>query len=289
MKKNTTRGNTSTLSIALIFPLLFAACSSGAKGSKIENGQEQTEETSSGSETHEEASAAADTKYSNGTPIRYVVIGKQVWTADNLRVTKFSDGTPIKAAQSDADWAKAGKSRSAAYCFAGGDPASELNALGLLYNGHAITSEHGLCPKGWHIPTPEDIEALIAHVGKMPGKKLKAPFSWRSSDYGNGNGTGETGFDMTASGARNPKGRFEEVGNKGNLATSYTSGGDIDAYQLSYIGMNADKISGLMEFGLTCRCIKDSSSTTELDKANQVIPQPKVEPSEELEEDEIAD
>jgi hypothetical protein len=46
MEKNTSRGTTSALSVALIFPLFFAACSSETKESEIANGQEQTEEKS---------------------------------------------------------------------------------------------------------------------------------------------------------------------------------------------------------------------------------------------------
>lgn len=289
MEKNISHVSMSTISIALIFPLFFAACSSESKENRVIDNQSTTEESSIGTDTKQDTAVSVDTKYSDGTPIRYVVIGKQIWSADNLRVTKFRDGTPIKAAQSKADWIKAGKERSSAYCFAGDDPASQSNSFGLLYNGYAITSKHGLCPNGWHIPTPEEMGELISYVGKFPGQKLKAPYSWMSSDFGIGNGTGETGFDVIAAGARNPKGRYDEVGTKGNIATSYTSGENIDTYQFSYIGMDGDKISGRMEFGLTCRCIKDNSNTKGLDKSNQVIPQPKIESSEEFEEDEVAD
>lgn len=287
MEKNISRVSTSTISIALIFPLFFAACSSESKENNKQNNQTTTEE--SHPEKQKNASVIADTKYSDGTPIQYVVIGSQVWTANNLRVTKFADGTTIGNGQSDNDWKQAHKKRSPAFCYAGGDPASAHNHHGLLYNGYAVTSEHGLCPNGWHVPTPEDIEKLLTFVGSEPGKKLKATYSWNSSDFGSGNGTDEKGLGIVGSGARNEKGRFDAGSNKGNIATSYSSGEELDAYQFGYIGTDVKKFQTPMATGLSCRCVKDNPSTKELDKANQVIPQPKVELSEEFEEDEIAD
>jgi uncharacterized protein (TIGR02145 family) len=276
----------SRILLALTFPLFFASCGADISNNPASSKQAETDaETAKIAEQPE--AVVADTKYSNGAPIRYVVLGKQVWTADNLKVTKFSDGTPITNAQNTDAWTKAGKSRSAAYCFAGGDEAAGRNEYGHLYNGYAITSEHDLCPRGWHIPTSEDVEQLIAHLGKDPGTKLKSSFGWKTSvEFGSGNGTDAVGFWFVPAGTRNQKGRFDAMSLKGNLATSSSSGTEVDAYQLQYVSTGMDKFSAPLEVGLSCRCVKDDGSTKELDKANQVVPQRSVE---ELEEDEAAD
>jgi hypothetical protein len=45
-----------------------------------------------------------------------VVIGNNEWMTENLSVKKFINGDPIPEAKTEAEWLKAGQSKSPAWC-----------------------------------------------------------------------------------------------------------------------------------------------------------------------------
>ncbi len=123
----------------------------------------------------------------DGNEYKTVVIGDQVWMAENLRTTTYNDGTPILHVKDDIDWLKLAFRLSVegniwdydykdiikkiknpdslvtgGYCWYGND---SLNAepYGALYNWYAVNTKK-LCPVGWHVPTDEEWKVLEGTV-----------------------------------------------------------------------------------------------------------------------------
>jgi hypothetical protein len=83
----------------------------------------------------------------DGNVYNTVLIGTQCWMKENLRTTRFRDGFSIQP------WHRwYGNDISYKYQYGG------------LYHWHAVNSEHGLCPEGWHVPTRAEWDALVNYV-----------------------------------------------------------------------------------------------------------------------------
>lgn len=86
-----------------------------------------------------------------------VRIGKQVWTAENLRTTTYNDGSPIPHVPDSAGWAT---TSSGAYCYYDNTTDEVVrNKWGPLYNWYAVETEK-LAPEGWHVPSYDEWCAL---------------------------------------------------------------------------------------------------------------------------------
>jgi len=94
-------------------------------------------------------------KDNEGNEYKTIVIGEQVWMADNLRSKKYSDGSEI------------------ANIRAYNDDESMVAVYGYLYNYEAATRGgtdkkgrlQGACPRGWHMPTDDEWKTLELHLG----------------------------------------------------------------------------------------------------------------------------
>jgi len=121
-----------------------------------------------------------------------IKIGKQVWMAKNLEVTTFSNGETIEEAKDSKAWGKAGKEGRPAWCYY---MFKEENGkvYGKIYNWFAVNDPRGLAPKGWHIPSITDWEALVESLGgeSVAAPKMKSTFDWG----GNTNGDNSSGFN----------------------------------------------------------------------------------------------
>ena len=75
-----------------------------------------------------------------------IVIGNQIWSAENLNVDKFNNGEPIKEAKNADDWYKSINSKSPTWCYPG---FNDKNAhQGKLYNYYAVIDSRKLVPSG---------------------------------------------------------------------------------------------------------------------------------------------
>lgn len=95
-----------------------------------------------------------------GNVYNTVVIGGQIWMAENLKTTSYKDGTPIDIEESG-NW---GTTENGAYCWYDNDSAQYAEIYGALYNGYAVVSEN-LCPTGWHVPTDDEWKTLEMFLG----------------------------------------------------------------------------------------------------------------------------
>jgi uncharacterized protein (TIGR02145 family) len=93
----------------------------------------------------------------DGNIYRTVRYGSQVWTAENLRTSKYNDGTGIPLVTDSAVWSGL---ETPAYAFFGYTAGpGEQRKWGAFYNGYAIATGK-LAPAGWHVPTDADWDTL---------------------------------------------------------------------------------------------------------------------------------
>jgi hypothetical protein len=120
----------------------------------------------------------------DGNAYRTIAIGNKVWMAENLRTTRYRNGDLITHIQDAAAW---GASTSGAYCHYNKDT-GHIVTDGRLYNWYAINDKKNIAPEGWHIPTEEEITALVSWFEKDTASakifKVHALAGYRSIDGG---------------------------------------------------------------------------------------------------------
>lgn len=138
----------------------------------------------------------------DGNKYKTVKIGKQVWMAENLRVSTFRNGDKIENAPTVPVYLKyANKDLSilpSYWCNYGSDAKLD-NTYGKLYNLAAVYNHSNLAPEGWHIATEKDWKELLEFAGSP--EKLMAETGWIDRDKDAG-GSNETGFSALPGGGR---------------------------------------------------------------------------------------
>jgi len=91
---------------------------------------------------------------------------------------------------------------------------SYCNKYGRLYSFEAAKKA---CSGGWHLPTRDEWDALVAAVGgkETAGTKLKATSGWNDYEGKSGNGTDEFDFSALPGGYGSSGGYFGNVGDIG--------------------------------------------------------------------------
>ncbi len=208
----------------------------------------------------------------DGNTYGAVLIGSQVWMAENLKVTHYPDGTEIPHITNDTVWMDLPDNNTdGAYCYYNNNENNEADIYGALYTyaaaiaedwTHDLNSGQGICPDGWHLPTQAEWQELIDYLGgsDIAGGKLKEAGTthWNSSNEG---ATNESGFTALPSGTRNGyhTGLYNDLGNNCYLWSATESSINIKAYQLEL--SNNNQTAALTDYwkshGLSVRCIKD--------------------------------
>ena len=97
----------------------------------------------------------------DGNVYQTVRIGTQVWTVENLRVTKYNDGTAIPFDTSSITW---GNLSTPAYCYYNNTTnADSIKKYGALYNWYSVNTKK-LAPAGWHVPTDSEWEVMQSYL-----------------------------------------------------------------------------------------------------------------------------
>jgi uncharacterized protein (TIGR02145 family) len=168
----------------------------------------------------------------DGQTYRTITIGSQTWMAQNLNYRYIQqtdggteadsssycfgdDGTGDRGAANCAAygrlylWSAAMDSvarfsetgKGCGYCPVSGDGSDCLETYKCNENGDTV---RGACPTGWHLPSREEFETLIAAVGgeDVAGSMLKAQYSWNdnSTTGESGNGVDAYGFSALSVG-----------------------------------------------------------------------------------------
>lgn len=216
----------------------------------------------------------------NGNWYGAVVIGRQVWLAENLKTRNGGNWTSIPVGGTTA-------SESTPYCYYPNSQSYRVDDYGLLYNwaaamdGGSASSQNpsgvqGLSPNGWHLPSEAEWNQLIKYVsGKRKfradmsttnavAKALSARSGWSTSSNDNAVGNNQSANNKTMFGAK-ASGTFNHEGFTGNFGNStifWTTTQDSSLVKGIYIGnANATVETGAFNkgSGFAIRCVCDLS------------------------------
>lgn len=148
----------------------------------------------------------------DGNVYQTVIIGTQVWLAENLKTTKYQNGDPIPDIPDDSEWASL---EIGAYAVHSNISANQTT-YGNLYNCFAVIDNRNIAPDGWHVPSQAEWTTLQEYLGGelTAGGKLKeiGLSHWESPNDG---ATNETGFTALPGGYRDANGSFSNLGYMG--------------------------------------------------------------------------
>jgi uncharacterized protein (TIGR02145 family) len=102
----------------------------------------------------------------DGNEYQTIMLGNQVWMAENLKVTHYNNGDPIPTGISNGEWQHDNVEllEFGAYAIYDDDPAN-ADIYGNLYNWYAVDDERGICPEGFHMPSDEEWMILEMYLG----------------------------------------------------------------------------------------------------------------------------
>jgi len=199
-----------------------------------------------------------------GNIYKTVIIGTEVWMAENLKVTKFNDNTDITLASSAATWiALTGPG----FCWYNNDPDFNKPLYGALYNWYAANTAN-ICPTGWHTATTDEYDAMEVSLGLAQadiniwgwrgtdhGSKMKNTTGWNAGE----NGTNTSGFSVLPGGYRfHNDGQFNGQNSLGYLWTATEHDADRGWYRrLDGNNTAVYKASTDKNAGKAIRCVKD--------------------------------
>lgn len=189
-----------------------------------------------------------------------VFIGNNCWMAENLRTGLYADGSIIPNVTNDNDW---GNLTSGAWVFYDNEKQHKF-PFGKLYNWYATDNNRKICPEDWHIPTNQEWETLIDHLGgaNEAGGKMKETGTdfWLTPNL---DATNESGFSGLPGGIRVADGSFFNIGYSGDwIGSSRENVDSVKIYRLWYNDSNVYSfgIDGFgKESGYSVRCIYSNS------------------------------
>jgi uncharacterized protein (TIGR02145 family) len=203
----------------------------------------------------------------NGT----VTIGTQLWTNINLDVTVYRDLTPIPQSTTDADWIAKGDSGIGAWCYYNFNTDNGL-VYGKLYNWFAVnnTTNGGLAPLGYHVPTDEEWTTLTTYLGgeSVAGGKMKSTGNLTSGTGlwagDNTDATNLSDFTGLPGGLCNTNGTSFNINNNGYWwSSSEESAANAWRRSLSFDNGTANRNGSNKKNGFSVRLIKDVVTPTQ--------------------------
>ncbi len=205
----------------------------------------------------------------DGQTYRTVKIGDQVWMAENLN---FVTDNSWCYGDDPANCAKYGR----LYTWgAAMDSVGEWSTSGRgcgygktcsVASASSVTLVRGICPKGWHLPSYDEWEALIVAVdgsiteytsSNTAGSKLKSTSGWEKYEDKSGNGDDVFGFSALPAGNRDCGDYYSEGYSAGFWSS--TEKGSNSVYHMDLIdnGVNASLNYNSGNNGFSVRCLKD--------------------------------
>jgi uncharacterized protein (TIGR02145 family) len=191
----------------------------------------------------------------DGNTYKTVLIGTQIWMAQNLTTTRFSDGTEIPHIMSSTDW---NNLTTPGYCCYNNDGEYNKDTYGALYNSYAVNTGK-LCPTGWHVPEKEEWELLREFLGDTitggNGLKETGTEHWASQNKGTDN---SSGFSALPSGIRYFEGTFSSINTFTSFWSATETGQNKQWYLSLYYGDASVQMSSISKkCGFSVRCVKD--------------------------------
>jgi uncharacterized protein (TIGR02145 family) len=194
-----------------------------------------------------------------GNLYRTVIIGNQVWMAENLKTTRLNDNSAITNIADNEDWVGDTLDIIPGYSWYKNDNLNKVT-FGALYNWYTVNTGK-LCPVGWHVPSEIEWMILTYYLGGEPVAsgllKEAGNEHWTRPNTGASN---EFGFSALPGGYRTGlyPGSFRTKGYYGWWWTSTeTNLNNARARLMTYNGGNISKGNGLKSNGYSVRCIKN--------------------------------
>lgn len=201
----------------------------------------------------------------NGNVYNTAIIGKQTWSKENLKVSKYSDGTIIPEVNDSAQWFSL---TTGAWCHYSKNTAFGVE-FGKLYNWYAIAGIHNaaslndasarkkIVPVGYHIPSDAEWTILSNNLGSSAGGKMKeiGTVHWADTSPET---TNSSFFTALPSGIRISNGAFYFIGEQGYWWSSSSIDSDV-AWNRS-LGYNSNFVCRSYDdknYGFSVRFIKD--------------------------------
>jgi uncharacterized protein (TIGR02145 family) len=197
-----------------------------------------------------------DVKDVEGNTYKTVYIGKQLWMAQNLNVSKYNDGSSIPLITQNSNWQN---TTTGAWCYFNNIPPTNTK-YGKLYNWYVVNKN--VCPVGWHVPDTSDWNVLFNSLGSFvfAGSYLKesGTTNWATP---NTDATNSSLFTALPGGMRLSSGGFEDFYTQGFWWSSSQTN-DFGIYNGYYINLYA--ISGTAitvnydkKGAMSIRCLQD--------------------------------
>jgi len=194
----------------------------------------------------------------DGNDYQTVIICDQTWIMSNLNVSRYKDGTEIPQVTDPTEWKNM---TTGAWCYYENDTENG-KVYGKLYNWYAVHDSKGLAPEGYHIPSLNEWETLVACLGgeSVAGGKMKEQglSHWNSPNTGANN---SSGFNGLPGGSRYlyEVYIFGEIQQSGGWWSSTESNSDQATFIYLYNNSAAVQFvdNYYKESGYSVRCIKD--------------------------------
>ena len=197
----------------------------------------------------------------DGNTYNVVQIGKQLWTAENLNVSKYRNGDEIPEVTDINEWRSL---TTGAWCHYENKDENGTT-YGKLYNWFAVNDPRGLAPEGFHIPSNNEWNTFTKSIGgidlnniiKIAGGKIKEK-GYNHWTKPNKDASNESGFSGLPGGIRDQDGIFNGKG----LNATWWSSSEVDTDHAWYknVSYNYDFLSSIDTFkarGFSVRCLKD--------------------------------
>ena len=193
-----------------------------------------------------------------GNVYNTVTIGTQIWTAENIKTTKYKDGTLIPNVTDDPTWSSL---TSGAYSWYNNE-VNNKNKYGALYNWYTVNTGK-LCPSGWHVPTNSEWAILITYLGgeSVAGGNMKETGTthWLSPNTMATNNRGFSGLPGGTRGHDNVNGSF--CNDEGQFGGFWSSSEWDPSHGwilfLHYNSGSAGNDGGFKQMGHSVRCVRD--------------------------------
>ncbi|MCU0462516.1 MAG: fibrobacter succinogenes major paralogous domain-containing protein [Bacteroidales bacterium] len=211
-------------------------------------------------------------KDGDGNTYKVILIGDQVWMAENLKTTRYSDGTPIPLITDNSAWSALS---SPGYCWYNNDQATYGNTYGALYNWYTVLTGM-LCPAGWHVPSDTEWATMANYLitsgynydgttsGNKIAKALAATTNWTLSSVAGAAGNTDypakrnaSGFTAYPGGNRSSAGTYSLLGTYGHWWSATESTPNAIGRYLRNADIFIGLITGDKRTGFSVRCVRD--------------------------------
>jgi len=199
-----------------------------------------------------------------------VLIGDQLWMAENLRATIYTDGTEIPLVTIPADWQAL---TTGACCWFANNFEIFGSVYGAMYNWDAVQTGN-LCPDGWHVPEGQEWSDLSVFLvsngygyggsGEGIAKAMAATSMWANSPIagtpGNEMGTNNSsGFNLLPGGQRGNNGFFYNPNIVGNWWSATAMIPNVASYGRNIVFNRPTFLNSAYhnKMGLYVRCIRN--------------------------------